>query len=205
MRTGDATPGHQLEDAHAVMIVADFGGGLENTPHAMDLGDHFRTWRGRGSNAVPASSINHWHRNLRNRTYPRQEGAELSAYSTEEIIQRKNLIIAHQRRKIKQLEERLLEMRRLYMEDEMEALYLKATSAGRFTGDCIGLLTPILRNSLVASDSCVTSRARKKKEQKNPSTVLAFKSCMRNTVPKGDGSGDTLRSLSAYGSQSKWW
>jgi hypothetical protein len=61
-------------------------------------------------------------RTSRRITHPRQEEAELLYYPKEEIIRRKNLVISWQRRRIRQLEERVKEMNHIYLADQMQDL-----------------------------------------------------------------------------------
>jgi hypothetical protein len=61
-------------------------------------------------------------RNFRNRTYARQQEGETPALPLEEVIRRQGRLIWLLRRKIRELRETLVEMRRIHTEDDMEDL-----------------------------------------------------------------------------------
>ncbi|KAH6891726.1 hypothetical protein BKA70DRAFT_1233944 [Coprinopsis sp. MPI-PUGE-AT-0042] len=101
--------------------------GIGNAHHDAVLGNHLsgiknhEAWRGSVSNAGRRGS----HRVAR----PRLNEEELLLSSQGEDHWEKNLIITRQRRKIRQLEERIQEMNRLYLADQMQALVVDVGSA----------------------------------------------------------------------------
>ncbi|KAH6886026.1 hypothetical protein BKA70DRAFT_1236755 [Coprinopsis sp. MPI-PUGE-AT-0042] len=110
-------------DTYPAIVVDNFAGSLGDARDDTTVADRFSgikishgVWREPVANMKPVSSSEH--RSSCSVTYEE----ETSLYTKEEIIRRKNLIITHQRRKIKQLEERILEMNRLYLADQMQAL-----------------------------------------------------------------------------------
>ncbi|KAH6910562.1 hypothetical protein BKA70DRAFT_1220471 [Coprinopsis sp. MPI-PUGE-AT-0042] len=128
MSLDNTAPGQH--DVCTAMAVNNIGrsSGIGNAHHDAVLGNHLsgiknhEAWRGSVSNAGRRGS----HRVAR----PRLNEEELLLSSKEKIIWEKNLIITRQRRKIRQLEERIQEMNRLYLADQMQALVV---DVGKYT------------------------------------------------------------------------
>jgi hypothetical protein len=70
------------------------------------------------SHAGPASRADR--KSFRNRTHPRWKEGEIAEVSQLEIIRRKNLLIAHLRRRIAELQEALADMRSVYLDDDLD-------------------------------------------------------------------------------------
>ncbi|KAH6888770.1 hypothetical protein BKA70DRAFT_1225954 [Coprinopsis sp. MPI-PUGE-AT-0042] len=124
LNAGSAALGQR--DTFSAIVVDNFAGSLGDVRHDPIPVDRPSGTNTHGAWREPVSAVkpvsNSERRASRRVTCPRLNDEELLPYPMEEIIRRKNLIITHQRRKIRQLEERILEMNRLYLADQMQAL-----------------------------------------------------------------------------------